>query len=310
MHKQRLAPVIIFAFNRITCLKNTIESLKNNQLSDSTDVIIFSDGPRRDSEKEVVQSVRDYLKTIDGFSSVTIYEANKNKGLGASIIEGVTQIIEQYGKAIVLEDDLVSSSSFLKYMNEALDLYESHDEVFSISGFSPKLELNLNKDETYFANRISSLGWGTWKNRWDTIDWSISSYRDFMRSKEEKRKFSEAGRDMLHMLINQVEGSPNSWAIRFDYNRYLSKNGVTLYPVSSRISHIGNDGSGTNVKKGEEKFFYAHLENIDKNKFAKTGSDTSAINKKFRSYYGFSFKSLLAIYLRRLGILEWLKKLQ
>ncbi|RZQ33477.1 glycosyltransferase [Vibrio vulnificus] len=310
MHKEKLAPVIIFTFNRITCLKETIESLKKNQLSDSTDVFIFSDGPRRDSERELVQSVRDYLKTIDGFSSVKIYEADKNRGLGASIIEGVTQIIEKYGKAIVLEDDLVSSPSFLKYMNEALDLYESHDEVFSISGFSPKLDLELRKDETYFANRISSLGWGTWKNRWDTVDWSISSYRDFMSSKEEKRKFSEAGRDMLHMLINQVEGSPNSWAIRFDYNRYLSNNGVTLYPVSSRISHIGNDGTGTNVKKGEEKFFYEHLENIDKNKFSKAGGNTSEINKKFRSYYGFSFKSLLAIYLRRLGILEWLKKLQ
>ena len=53
------------------------------------------------------------------------------------IISGVTEIVNQYGKVIVLEDDIVTSAGFLRYMNDALNWYENEEKVMHISAFVP-----------------------------------------------------------------------------------------------------------------------------------------------------------------------------
>ena len=40
------APVIIFAFNRPNALKNTVQSLLQNEEAKKSDLYIFVDGPR------------------------------------------------------------------------------------------------------------------------------------------------------------------------------------------------------------------------------------------------------------------------
>src|SRR5688572_7223408 len=123
-----LAPVALFVYNRPWHTRQTVKALQNNFLADETELFIFSDGPKNDDSKAAVQEVRDYLKTIEQFKNITIIEQEKNLGLANSIISGVTEIVNKYGKIIVIEDDLISSRYFLKYMNDALDKYLSVQE--------------------------------------------------------------------------------------------------------------------------------------------------------------------------------------
>ena len=79
------------------------------------------------------KKVRDYVKSITGFKEVHYKFALQNKGLGNSVIKGVTEVINRYGKAIVLEDDLILAPiSF--FMNQGLDKYKEETSVFSICG--------------------------------------------------------------------------------------------------------------------------------------------------------------------------------
>ena len=137
-----LAPIILFAFNRIEALKNLIISLSKNKEAQLSDLYIFVDGPRSNvpNEKETVYEVQNYITTIKGFNTVQYFFSKNNKGLGPSIIEGVSLIINKYKKAIILEDDLIVSTNFLSFMNQGLNFYETQKKVFSICGYSNKIK--------------------------------------------------------------------------------------------------------------------------------------------------------------------------
>ena len=133
------APVVLFVYNRLDHTMNVIESLANNLLAKETDLYVFSDAAKTEKGLDVVNAVREYIRKTDwreNFQKVTIVEAKQNKGLAKSIIGGVTEILEKYGKVIVVEDDLVLSPYFLQYMNGALDYYKDVEDVWSISGYS------------------------------------------------------------------------------------------------------------------------------------------------------------------------------
>ena len=82
-----------------------------------------------------MEETRSYIRNITGFKSLRIIERDRNFGLANNIIDGVTSIVNEFGRIIVLEDDLLTSPYFLKFMNEALSLYEDEERVISVHGY-------------------------------------------------------------------------------------------------------------------------------------------------------------------------------
>lgn len=244
-----LAPIIIFAFNRLSPLQNTINSLLQNPEAKESELFVFVDGPRanKNGEKQKVESVQEYIKSIKGFKRIEYNFSNINKGLGNSIITGVNQIIYQYGKAIVLEDDLTLSENFLSFMNQGLAKYQHEKKVFSICGYSNKIKIpkGYNAD-SYFCTRSSSWGWATWKDRWESVDWKLNDWESVKKHKTLFNKWG--GSDCFKMLKDWHNGKNQSWAIRFCFNQYLQQK-VSLFPIISKVNNNGFDGEGTNCKK-------------------------------------------------------------
>ena len=262
------SPVVLFCYKRLDTLKQTIESLQQNYWADRSELYIFSDGPQKPADEPIVRSIRDYLKTITGFKKVVITEAVKNKGLANSIIDGVTDIINQYDKVIVLEDDLVTSRNFLIYMNKALDHYKDNPKIFSITGFSIPIK-GLNENSVYFTQRANSCGWGTWKDRWTIIDWEVKDYSALMRSRSLRTAFNKMGSDMLGLLRKQKTGKINSWAIRWCYHQF-KHDLYSVHPVVSKIINIGyGSADATHTKESfnrfETKLDTANITEIDFN---------------------------------------------
>ena len=244
-----LAPVCLFVYSRLTETKQTVESLQKNALAAESRLHIFSDGPKNTKNIEEVRTVREYIHTISGFADVTIYESEANKGLANSIISGVTQIVTEYGKAIVVEDDLLMSTNFLSFMNQALDFYESEKNVLNISGYS--FPLNYAPDYKYdvaFSLRSASWGWAIWKDRWEQIDWTVKDYNSFRWNVFKLLKFSRGGSDLCQMLHRQMKGQIDSWAIRFDYHHY-KHNYLDVFPLKSKVAYNGFNSEATHTKK-------------------------------------------------------------
>lgn len=243
-----LAPLVVFAYNRPEHIKIVLNTLKQCRLCENTDIYIFCDGAKNNKVKEEVEKVRDVVKNFSkssNYKKTIVKLSDKNKGLADSIIQGVSEIIEKYGKVIVLEDDLVVSRDFLEYMNEGLDFYEENKNVWSLSGFSFSLKsLQNSNDNIFMTYRGTSWGWATWKDRWELTDWAVEDYKKFKRSLYSRYKFAKSGNDMPMMLDLQQLGKNSSWAIRWNYAQFKNKM-YSVYPKYSKIKNIGTDGSGT-----------------------------------------------------------------
>jgi glycosyltransferase involved in cell wall biosynthesis len=248
-----LAPICLFTYKRLFETRKTIQALQNNFLATESDLIIFSDGGNSDASWAKVKAVREYIRSVSGFKSIQLIESEINVGLANSIITGVTQILDTYGKVIVLEDDVITTSNFLDYMNQCLNSYENNDRVLSISGFSFSNNSLNETSDVCFGNRASSWGWATWKNRWEQVDWEVKTYKNFQYNLIKRWKFNRGGSDMSHMLGKQMSGKINSWAIRFCYHQFEHQL-VDVYPIMSKVSNIGFGENATNSKAGALRF--------------------------------------------------------
>ena len=247
------APIVIFCYKRLDTLRQTIESLQQNFLAGESELFVFSDGAKKKEDEPVIAEVRQYLQTVTGFKKVTITEAIKNKGLANSIIGGVTEIINKYDKVIVLEDDLVSSRNFLTYVNKGLDYYRDNPKIFSITGSGIPIK-GLSEKTVYFTQRSNSCGWGTWKDRWNVIDWEVNDFPALMKNRSARRAFNKMGSDMMGLLIRQKMGKLNSWAIRWCYHQF-KYDLYSVHPVVSKIKNIGYaSGDASHTKERFNRF--------------------------------------------------------
>lgn len=247
-------PVIIFAFNRPKHLEYLLESLTKNFMASDTEVTIFIDGPRNEEDQTKIHQIRTLIERVKEqrfFKEIFSVYREKNVGLASNIISGVTDIINAYGSAIVIEDDVIVSNDFLQYMNEGLTYYQGNKEIWSLGGFSFVREFPINYSEHVFVTqRSSSYAWATWRDRWEKVDWEVKSYQRFLFDIRLRREFNKWGKDRASMLDDQMNQRINSWAIRFDYAMYQNKC-YNILPCISRCKTTGHDGSGTHNKKQE-----------------------------------------------------------
>lgn len=246
---QELVPIVLFVYNRPWHTEQTVNTLKKNELAQKSDLFIFADNAGVNGDKESVNSVRSFVKTIEGFKTVNVIERETNFGLADNVISGITEIINKSGKVIVLEDDIVCSNTFLKYMNELLSFYKANEKIYSVSGYTFPIKIpGEYKYDVYFSSRASSWGWGTWKDRWETVDWDVKDFDSFIMNPEQIKSFNTGGYDLTKMLKDQMLGKIDSWSIIWSYTHF-KYNAYCVYPTKSRLKNIGADKSGIHTDK-------------------------------------------------------------
>lgn len=244
---QTYAPIALFTYNRADKTQRVVESLLKNAEAKFSDLFIFSDGPKTPEKKAGVEENRKYIHTISGFNSISIIEREKNWGLANSLIAGITEVINKYGRVIVVEDDLILSPYFLKFMNDGLEKYKDDDRVSSISGFIPSVEEKL--PNTFFLRYFECWGWATWDRAWKLLNTDTKYLLRKVRMKT--YDFNLDGSCGLYgILYCQKVGTVDSWYIRLYASFYLTGK-LTLFPGHSLVSNGGMDGSGTHCRKTE-----------------------------------------------------------
>lgn len=258
IESKKYAPVVVFVYNRADRVQRLINSLVDNPECKHTDLFIFSDGYKNETGRAKVENVRSYINTIGErglFRSVTVTEASYNKGLANSIIDGVSEVMNKYDEAIIIEDDNTVSPDYLDYMNRALEFYKDDQRIWAISGFSRRMEFPSDYyHDIFMLQRISSYTWASWADRWNKTRWDIRmEYPAFFFDKARRRKFAECGDDRPLMLDAQICNKVNSWAIRFEYSMVQNEM-YSILPCVSRAVCNGNDGSGTHSTKENHQF--------------------------------------------------------
>lgn len=270
-----LAPIVVFAYNRADKLERLLYSLEKNKNTEKMDLYIFVDVPDKKNRKdavynqEVIEFLKKYKELSQDFKSIQIEVADRHKGLAKSIISGVTKIINEYGKVIVLEDDLEVSNDFLDYMQRGLSFYRADKRVWSLGGYTPEIKFPPSyKKDVYLLPRVESWGWGTWIDRWNRTDWDAASYKKFKNNLLARILFNIGGSDLSLMLDYQMADKKfNSWAIRWCFQEFVEGK-YTVYPRESRVINCGDDSRSTHgafcsTQKLKGQYRKCHLDIVD-----------------------------------------------
>lgn len=251
-----LAPVVLFTYKRPLHTKATLDALSANTNAAHTKLYVFVDGLNQSASPEDFQKhqeVIDIAKTYNWPGEKEVFISEQNKGLATSVVEGVSSILDKHKRIIVLEDDLVTSIHFLEYMNQALEKYESSEDVACISGYVYPLKQKF--DSAYFLKGADCWGWATWNHKWESI--FDNNPTKLLEQLTEQKLLKEFNFNNSYpydaMLKDRVNGKNQSWAIVWYASAFL-KNKLCLYPAQSLVHNIGNDGSGTHTELFTDKF--------------------------------------------------------
>lgn len=249
-----LAPIALFVYARPEHTLKTLEALQSNTLASHSHLTIYADGPKpnaTDKDLHAIQEVRRVIRLNQWCKVVNIIESDENSGLANSVIHGISIILEESNKVIVLEDDIITSRHFLKYMNQALSIYQDQDKVGGISGFCYPNSGGL--DQTYFLPICASWGWGTWKRAWDNFQVDSEYLLSKISDDDTSARFNFGHYPFSSMLQAQAQGKVDSWAIRF-YASIFLKGQFFLFPEQSLVNNIGFDDSGVHSTSNDQYY--------------------------------------------------------
>ena len=245
MTEKKLAPVVLFVYNRPEHTLKTIAALKANGLALQTDLFIYADGARSSHHQPSVDTVRECIANIEGFKSVTVTASQSNRGLTASIVGGVTAIVQQYGQVIVVEDDIVVSPAFLDYMNDALTYYKNNDKVWHVAGWGYPTQFDTEKD-VFFYRLMQCWGWATWSDKWVHFEMDAQALHERFDNSRRKR-FNIDGYDRIwNQVKHNRSNNINTWDV-FWYATIFERNGLCVCPTKSFVRNIGH-GDGVHCK--------------------------------------------------------------
>lgn len=241
------APIALFVYARPDHLRRTLEALRANPEARDTLLYVFADGAKEGAAASKVQEVRRLLSDISGFNSVHVTLRDQNCGLAGNLTSGISEVLGRHDSVIVIEDDILVSRHFLRFMNEALALYRDEPRVGSISGYCYPLQGEL--PETFFVRGADCWGWATWRDRWRVYNPNGRELLAELRRRKLTRKFDfDNTMSLTNMLKEQIKGKVNSWAIRWHASCFLDDL-LILYPARSLVQNIGHDGTGTHSKE-------------------------------------------------------------
>ena len=239
---EQLAPIAVSTYNRLEHLKKTINALRKNTLAKESELYILSDAPKLGDEDNVYK-VREYIHTVDGFKKVYIVKRETNSRVENNR-GGIQQLLNKYGKCIFLEDDIVTSPGFLEFINRGLNKYKNRDDIFSICGYTPSLQLqSISCKDIYLSTRFSAWGFGIWNDRYESIVMKLPEYESIRKNSNLIKKIRASGEDLLNMIKRESLGEIDALDVKIFYTQHL-RDLYCIAPTQSLTSNIGHDGTG------------------------------------------------------------------
>lgn len=201
-------------------------------------VTIFVDGAKHADDVPAVTAVQEYVQTLN-LPNVSWSFREGNIGLRNSIYSGVSELVQERGRVIVLEDDLSLSPIALEYFNMALEYYSSESRVWSICGYiydAPSLRDRRSAVILPFAH---PWGWATWADRWEMFDLDNRPEREQLEASSFGRAFDLNGLyPFTQQLRNSIRRRISSWFIHWYYTVF-QHGGVSIFPPRRVVENFG-----------------------------------------------------------------------
>lgn len=302
------APVAVYTYTRLNHLRQTLDALALNALASQTTVYIVSDGPKNERDKLLIEQLRNFVDDFHGFHEIVRIYRQTNLGVGVSPLLAEHQIIGDHGKIINLEDDNLTSSDFLTFINEGLNIFESDERIFSICGYTPPVCDGLDRISDWWMYPWNlSWGYGTWKDRYDKIYPLANDYQMFKKLGLLGKITDLGGLYIVDSLRRDHYGQAKflDSVLCAKMTQFHMKSVVA---TKSKVNNIGLDGSGVSTRRKTEKYSVV-LDSIPKEHFdfsKQSEINTQLTTNALRFYNG----NLVTRLARRVGLYHRLSALR
>lgn len=253
-------PVAFIIFNRPDTTKEVFEQIRNAK---PEKLYLISDAPRAGREDDIdrVAKTRQYVEThIDWDCEVHKNYAEANMGCRDRVSSGITWVLSQEERTIILEDDVVPAPKFFRFCQEMLDEYENNSRVMMVSGTN--LLKNYEMKTPYTFSCFSSIwGWATWRRAWEKYDVDIADWPELKKAGTMKKVQNGLAYIFLKRNMESVyTKKKDTWDIQWDYCRHKYR-GLGIVPRENLICNIGFDREdATHTTEGStEDFSYGDM---------------------------------------------------
>lgn len=233
----------LFVYIRPEHTRKVMESIKRNGFDK---IYIFQDGLRKEEDRENWEKVSALVKSMD-LIGAEIHISKKNKGLANSIMEGMDYVFQRHEMAVALEDDVVLADGYKGLMESCFAKYRNNPQVVSICGGGyGTLVPEKYPYDIFFAYRMSSVAFGTWRDRWEGFQRDPLLLKKVMANPKKKAMLELAGNDISAMSYEALKGNIDTWATYWSLYQ-INRMGYHVIPVKGYARDIGRDGTGTNT---------------------------------------------------------------
>lgn len=231
------APIAVFAYNRPQHLKVTLEALKRCEGYSKHPLYIFCDAPVKSDDLLLSEATRAVAHTWTNLHGGEVILRPKNFHF-RNITEGITALCETHGSVIVVEDDIVVSPDFLKFMQRGLDTYRDEERVYLISGYTyPGSQPPV--PTSFFLSFALIWGWATWKRAWQHYDWKPKGIDRLFRDSKMKERFDfKRGYNYSNVLKRAVSDEKVTWDIQWSFTVFRDQ-ALMLCPSRSLVWNSG-----------------------------------------------------------------------
>lgn len=247
-------PCALIFFNRPEPLRKAFAAIREYQ---PTKLFLIQDGARiekKESDTKLINECRDIVSKVDWDCDVVKIYSDKNLGCGFRIYSGVKEAFEYVDRLAIIEDDIVCSPSFFKFVEDLLERYKDDEHIQMISGMNQMGIYERTPYDYVFTSWGGSIwGWATWKRVWDTFEYGLS----WMNSSYEKETiFSSSATPRMSNMLSTLASDLNfklnakhslsAWSGLFGFSAFLYSR-LCIVPKYNLTANIGLTADSTHA---------------------------------------------------------------
>jgi len=247
------APILIPTLSRYMHFKRCVETLARCTGAEQTDLFVALDFPAKPDHFQGYYKISEYVKSINGFNSVTIIRRTDNYGVSKNLRNAREEMAKSYGTYIYTDDDNEFSPNFLDYINKGLEKFEDDSRIIAICGDGGVFKKPDDYEANYlFRKGFSAWGYGTWFDRDYMVDYNVDEMKEFVSDPVLRKKLIYYYERHYYSILSKIlsgQDARGDGAVALDM---IKKDTYCVYPTVSKVRNHGHDGSGEHGGKLQE----------------------------------------------------------
>ena len=235
-------PVLIVGYARPKGVLRILEALKHYEAN----IYVYIDGQKslnkNSKQIEFEDVVKNYVRENPN-KTIEYCHLSQNVGAAVNVITSIDACFETEQELIILEDDLIISTDFLRFVEIAMPIMKDNLKVKMITGTNPFYE-KTTQNVIHWTTYPLVWGWATSKSNWIEMRQAIFNPKINRTNFRDRRtlNFFRAGKNQ------SLKGFVDAWDLPLA-GSFHAQDWKTLVPPVNLISNVGFDEGATHTRE-------------------------------------------------------------